>query len=154
MTRARSLPRPARRVAGLLLHWGREVAAELGAVGPDDPRGRRFGAFGLGSVLAFPQGTVFNERYIHLGQDTMVGPYACLTAGMAPEQAMASDPVVRIGDRCVIGRGAHVENSVVMDGARIEEGASVQGSVLGPGTVVGSGQRVLNAVLGAHAPPS
>ena len=38
----------------------------------------------------------------------MVGPHACLTAGMAPGQVMASDPVVRIGDRCVIGRGSHI----------------------------------------------
>jgi acetyltransferase-like isoleucine patch superfamily enzyme len=27
---------------------------------------------------------------------------------MAPGQEMASDPVVRIGDRCVIGRGSHI----------------------------------------------
>lgn len=108
MTRARSLPRPVRRVAAALVHGVREVVADLGAVGPDDPVGRRFGGFGAGSVLAFPQGAIFNERYIHIGEATMVGPYACLTAGMAPGQEMASDPVVRIGDRCVIGRGSHV----------------------------------------------
>ena len=108
MTWACALPRPLRLALGALLHWGREAAAELGAIGPDDPRGRRFGRFGRGSMLAFPQGTIYNERYIHLGAGTMVGPHACLTAGMAPGQQMASDPVVRIGDRCVIGRGSHV----------------------------------------------
>ncbi len=105
---ARSLPRPVRRAAGSALHWAREAAAELGAVGPDDPWGRRFGRFGAGSLLVFPQGTVYNERFIHVGAQTMVGPYVCLTAGMAPGQAMLSDPVVRIGDRCVIGRGSHI----------------------------------------------
>ena len=63
---------------------------------------------GRGSVLAFPQGSLFNERYIRIGSGTMVGPHVSLTAGMAPGQEMASDPVVRIGDRCVIGRGSHV----------------------------------------------
>lgn len=105
---ARSLPRPVRRAAGSALHWAREAAAELGAVGPDDPWGRRFGHFGTGSLLAFPQGTVYNERFIHVGAHTMVGPSVCLTAGMAPGQAMLTDPVVRIGDRCVIGRGSHI----------------------------------------------
>ncbi|MGH9108297.1 MAG: DapH/DapD/GlmU-related protein [Acidimicrobiales bacterium] len=108
MAWARSLPRPVRRAAGDLLHWAREAAADLGAVGPDDRRGRSFGGFGRGSVLAFPQGAIFNERSIRIGEGTMIGPYACLTAGMAPGQALLSDPVVRIGDRCVIGRGSHV----------------------------------------------
>ena len=39
----------------------------------------------------------------------MVGPYVSLTAGMAPGQADGRPiPVVRIGDRCVIGRGSHI----------------------------------------------
>jgi acetyltransferase-like isoleucine patch superfamily enzyme len=90
------------------LHWSRAWAADVGAIGSGDPRARRFGAFGWGSCLVFPQGTIYNERYIHIGDGTIVGPGTCLTAGMAPGQAMASDPVVRIGDRCVIGRGSHV----------------------------------------------
>lgn len=108
MTWARTLPRPFRLAAGSILHWALQAAAELGAIGPDDPRGREFGRFGRGSVLAFPQGTVYNERFIHVGAGTMIGPHVSLTAGMVPGQQMASDPVVRIGDRCVIGRGSHV----------------------------------------------
>ena len=38
----------------------------------------------------------------------MVGPYTCITAGMAPGQEMPTDPVVRIGSRCIIGRGSHI----------------------------------------------
>jgi acetyltransferase-like isoleucine patch superfamily enzyme len=59
-------------------------------------------------MLAFPQGALYNEHYVHIGAGTMIGPYACVTAGMAPGQQMASNPVVRIGDRCVIGRGSHI----------------------------------------------
>ncbi len=87
---------------------GREWAALAAAVGPDDARARRFESFGRGSLLAFPQGVVYNEPYIRIGAGTMVGPNVCLTAGMADGQAMPTCPVVRIGDRCVIGRGSHI----------------------------------------------
>jgi acetyltransferase-like isoleucine patch superfamily enzyme len=80
----------------------------MGAIGPDDPRGRRFGAMGRGSCLVFPQGSIYNERHIRIGEGTIVGPYSSLTVGMAPGQQMASDPVVTIGDRCLIGRGSHI----------------------------------------------
>ena len=105
---ARSLPKSVRRLGHAAVQWGWTWAGQVGAIGPDDSEGRRFGAFGRGSVLTFPQGATYNERYIRIGEGTMVGPHACLTAGMAPGQVMASDPVVRIGDRCVIGRGSHI----------------------------------------------
>lgn len=59
-------------------------------------------------MLAFPPGAVFNEASIHIGAGTLVGPGVSLTAGMAPGQEMLTSPVVRIGDRCVIGRGSHI----------------------------------------------
>jgi acetyltransferase-like isoleucine patch superfamily enzyme len=95
-------------VASAAVHWAAQWAEDAGAIGPDDPQARRFGAFGRGSVLAFPQGAIYNQQYVRIGEGTMIGPYASLTAGMSPGQEMASDPVVRIGDRCVIGRGSHV----------------------------------------------
>ncbi len=95
-------------MASAAVHWGQEWVADVGSIGPADARGRRFGAFGWGSCLVFPQGAIYNERYIEIGEGTIVGPRTCLTAGMAPGQEMASNPVVRIGDRCLIGRGSHV----------------------------------------------
>ena len=91
---------------GIRRTW--EWAAFAAAVAPGDPLARRFAAFGEGSLLAFPPGTVFNEHYIEVGAGTMVGPYVSLTAGMAPGQESLSSPVVRIGERCVIGRGSHI----------------------------------------------
>jgi hypothetical protein len=35
----------------------------------------------------------------------MIGPNVSLSAGMVPGQECVTDPVVRIGDRCLIGRG-------------------------------------------------
>ncbi len=76
--------------------------------GPTTRSGRRFGAFGEGSLIAFPPGAIFNERWIRIGSGTMIGPYTSLSAGMAPGQEMVSDPVVSIGDRTLIGRGSHI----------------------------------------------
>ena len=38
----------------------------------------------------------------------MIGPYVSLTAGMVPGQRCVTDPVVRIGDRCLIGRNSGI----------------------------------------------
>ena len=86
-----------------------------GATGPDDALARRFGAFGRGSCLVYPPGTIFGERWIHLGEDTLVGPNVCLSAGMVPGQEMVTDPVVRIGDRTMIGRGSHIVGHFSID---------------------------------------
>ncbi|HLN17541.1 MAG TPA: acyltransferase [Acidimicrobiales bacterium] len=108
MTWGRSLPPPVRGVVSRAVHWAWDWVCEVGAIGPDDPRAARFGRFGRGSCLAFPQGALFNERYIHIGEDTLVGPHCCISAGMAPGQEMPTDPVVRIGDRTLIGRDSHI----------------------------------------------
>jgi acetyltransferase-like isoleucine patch superfamily enzyme len=91
-----------------LIHAVWEKAGQYGAIGPDDPRGRRFGAMGKRACLLFPQGSIYNEQHIEIGEGTMVGPYTSITAGMVPGQAMPTNPVVRIGSRCIIGRGSHI----------------------------------------------
>ena len=105
---ARSLPAPLRRPLSRLVHAAWEGAADLGAIGPDDPRGRRFGRMGPGACLLFPQGAIYNEHLIHIGAETIVGPGASISAGMAPGQEMPTDPVVSIGSRTLIGRGSHI----------------------------------------------
>ena len=97
-----------RRLASTAIDVGTEWVRELGAIGPDHRRARAFGAFGEGSIIAFPPGAIFNERCIRIGAHTMIGPYVSLSAGMAPGQQMVSDPVVSIGDRTLIGRGSHI----------------------------------------------
>jgi tetrahydrodipicolinate N-succinyltransferase len=82
----------------------------LGTVGPDDPRGRRFGAFGEGSAMSFPPGSVSGHRRIRIGAHTMIGAYVSLAAGMADDGPLApgSDVVIVIGDRCNIGRNSSI----------------------------------------------
>ena len=85
-----------------------ERVRRWGAIGPHGRRGRRFGSFGQGSIVCFPWSTIFNERYIHIGRDTMIGPDCSLSAGMVPGQICLSDRVVSIGDRCLIGKGSGI----------------------------------------------
>ncbi len=52
--------------------------------------------------------TIFNERYISIGSGTLIGPGVALSAGMVPGQECITDPVVSIGDRCLIGKGSGI----------------------------------------------
>lgn len=97
------------------MHWLWEFAVEAGAIGPNSRRGRRFGSFGAGSVICFPTNTIFNERYIRIGRDTMIGPQCTLSAGMVPGQECLSDTVVSIGDRCLIGKGSGIVGHFSID---------------------------------------
>ncbi len=110
-----------RRAATSAVHAAWERACLYGAIGPDHPRAARFGAFGAGSLVAFPPGSVYNERWIRIGSGTMIGPWVTLSAGMAPGQHMLTDPVVAIGDRVVVGRGSHIVGHL-----RVEIGDDVQ----------------------------
>ncbi len=108
MTRALSLAGPVRRAVAHLVRATWDMAGAWGAIGPDDERGRRFGFMGRGACLIFPQGALYNEHHIHVGAGTIVGPHTSITAGMVPGQSMPTNPVVRIGNRCIIGRGSHI----------------------------------------------
>lgn len=58
--------------------------------------------------MAFPPGAVFGEGWITVGQDTLIGAQVTISAGTMPGQDLGPAPVLRIGDRCVIGRGSHI----------------------------------------------
>jgi len=100
---------------GDVVHRAWELAIESAAIGPDNRRGRRFGAFGRNSVICFPANTIFNEQFIHIGSGTMIGPDVTLSAGMVPGQQCISDPVVKIGDRCLIGKGSGIVGHLQID---------------------------------------
>jgi acetyltransferase-like isoleucine patch superfamily enzyme len=92
-----------------------ERLALIAAVGPESRRGRKFAAFGSGSIICFPATSLMNERFIEIGADTMIGPHVALSAGMVPGQECLSQPVVRIGDRCLIGRGSGIVGHFSID---------------------------------------
>lgn len=103
------------RLAARLAHRRFEEWQFAAAITADTARGRRFKRFGRGSLVAFPWVSVYNEHFIEIGEDTMIGPYVALSAGMVPGQECLTSPVVRIGDRCLIGRGSGIVGHLAID---------------------------------------
>ncbi len=97
-----------RRWLGERVRAARRYADDVATVAPHDTYAKKFHYFGHGAGLLAPQGTIYNERYLSIGDETLIGPNVCLTAGINGEQVMLSTPVVSIGQRCVIGRGSHI----------------------------------------------
>lgn len=103
-----------RRAASRLVHRARRWAQNAGAVTAERPGLLHFGRIGPGTRLAHPLGTVFGERWIHLGDHCIIGEQVTLTVGLVPTDRPDGDPgtgtgpVLRLGDGVVIGRGSHV----------------------------------------------
>jgi serine acetyltransferase len=81
---------------------------QAGTVTAETAAGRRFAAFGPGTMMAFPTGAVYGEGWIEIGDQCMIAELVTLCAGMGPGHDLGPDPVLRVGDRCVIGRGSHI----------------------------------------------
>jgi serine acetyltransferase len=94
-------------VAGVVQAVWRRVQ-QAGTITAESPAGRRFAAFGTHSLMAFPSGAVYGERWIEIGDQCMIAELVTLCAGMAPGLDLGPEPLVRVGDRCVIGRGSHI----------------------------------------------
>jgi acetyltransferase-like isoleucine patch superfamily enzyme len=103
-----ALARYRRRVASRAVHglWG--SAQRAGTITAENPAGHPFRAFGAGSLIGFPTGALYGEKWIEIGAGTMIAAHVSLSAGMVPGQELGDEPVLRIGDRCVIGRGSHI----------------------------------------------
>jgi carbonic anhydrase/acetyltransferase-like protein (isoleucine patch superfamily) len=114
-----SLVDTVRRVLGDAVQAGWSFAVDVGTIRPGNRRARRFARFGERSAICFPVAALFGEQAIEVGDGCIVGPYASLSAGVSPDD-VPDTPVVRIGDRCVIGKG-----SAVIGHERVEIGADV-----------------------------
>ncbi|WP_461060553.1 acyltransferase [Streptomyces pseudoechinosporeus] len=97
-----------RRLVQRAVHAGWAWVQRTGSVSAESPGRFRFGAMGTGTRLAFPLGTVFGEPWIHLGAHCIVAEQVTLTAGLMPDLDLGPDPILRIGDGVVLGRGSHV----------------------------------------------
>ncbi|HEY5304353.1 MAG TPA: acyltransferase [Acidimicrobiales bacterium] len=132
-----------RRWLGGRIRAARRYANELATVAPHDAYAKSFHYFGAGAGLMAPQGIIYNERYLSIGDGTLVGPNVCLTAGISGDQEMLHSPVVTMGKKCVIGRGSHIIGhwSIIL-GDEIQTGPYVyitdqNHSYLDPDTPVG-----------------
>ena len=102
------LGRRRRAVVANLIHGAWRRMQDAGTITAESAAGRRFAAFGPGTLMAFPTGAVYGERWIEVGDKTMIAELVTMCAGMAPDHDLGPDPVLHLGDRCVIGRGSHI----------------------------------------------
>ena len=94
--------------AGEAIRAGWEQVARLGTIGPRSRRARKFRRFGDGTAICFPVAALYGEAYIELGEGCIIGPYSSLSAGVMPGHVIDHSPVVRIGDRVLIGKGSGI----------------------------------------------
>jgi acetyltransferase-like isoleucine patch superfamily enzyme len=93
------------RLAGDVVHAAWDRVVHYGAMGPRHRRARNFHAFGEGSFVAFPPTVIYGEGRISIGAGTTIGPLASISAGMPSQAGLRGDPVITIGDRCMLGKG-------------------------------------------------
>ena len=77
------------------------------------------------------------------------GPVATMSGARATGASFG--PYVTLGPGVVVEAGAHIENSILMEGAHVEKAATVSGSLLGPAARVRAGHRISDQVLGERA---
>jgi acetyltransferase-like isoleucine patch superfamily enzyme len=97
-----------RNAAGLVVRHSWELVQRYGSIGPTSRAARGFGAFGEGSVICFPYEAIVNEHAITIGCSTVLGKGLVLSAGWEPDHQGLPRDLVRIGDRCLIGRGSSI----------------------------------------------
>ncbi len=90
------------------MHSAHRWVERAGAIQPGTDLAETFGAFGAGSYIAFPTGTLYGARSIHLGEDTLIGKGVSLHVGYAPDDEVLPERGLVIGDRCVIGAGSRL----------------------------------------------
>jgi acetyltransferase-like isoleucine patch superfamily enzyme len=117
MSFAEKIRRGRRGFASRLVHRGWAWVREAGAVSAERPGPLRFAELGPFTKLAFPQGTIFNEHAIAIGCYSIIGERVSLSAGFAPGLKLSGEPIVRIGDGCVIGRDTNIvgHESIVIE---------------------------------------
>ena len=77
------------------------------------------------------------------------GPVALMSGARATGASFGG--YVTLGPSVTVDSGAHIENSVLMEGAYVEKDATVRDCVLGPKVRVRSGHRLVGQVLGEGA---
>ncbi|WP_219942027.1 acyltransferase [Iamia sp. SCSIO 61187] len=92
-----------RRLVNEAIQQGWRRVRKAGGIAPGTMAADRFGTFGDGSIVGFPTATLYGEKQMHIGEETLIGCWATLAAGYTPEQTTVPPRALVIGDRCVIG---------------------------------------------------
>ena len=92
-----------RRAMNEVVHRGWYQVRRFGAIAPGTARAERFGSFGEGAIVTFPQSALYGEASIHLGAGTLINGWCTLAAGYSAEQPDVPPRALVIGERCLIG---------------------------------------------------
>ena len=138
-----------RRPVSELINWMWERVTWRGIIFPGDRRARRFGAFGDGSLIGFPTGTIYGEKYMHVGSNTIFADHVTLSVGIV------SHFRIDIGDGVYTGMNVYItdQNHTYDD---IDTPIGRQHPVdepvrIGSGSWIGSGAIILpGADIGEH----
>ena len=149
------LPRPVaravHRVANEVIQRGWQRLRLSGAIAPGTRAAERFGSFGEGSLIGFPTATIYGERQIHIGTQTMVNTWVTLAAGYSPTQTTVPPRALVIGDRCVIGmRSGIVAHESITIGDDVWFGQDIYVTDANHG--YGDPDTPIGKQLGAHDP--
>lgn len=74
-----------------------------GAISPDTRSAKRFGSLGEGSLIAYPQASIFGESAIHIGSNTLIGRHVTLSVGYMPGTPTLPTSSLRMGNNGVVG---------------------------------------------------
>ena len=96
------------RASGEAIRWASAKKRALAAIGPGSRAANKFSSFGEGSIVCYPSAALVNEHAIQIGAHTMIGPEVTLSAGWGPGHPGLADDVVKVGDRCLIGRNSSI----------------------------------------------
>ena len=97
-----------RRAVSRAVHRGARWVRQAAAVTAERPAPTASARIGVGARLAFPQGTVFGDPWIEIGDHCIIAQDVTLTAGMMPDLDLGQEPILTLGNGVVLGRGSHV----------------------------------------------
>lgn len=86
-----------------IVQYLHRVAKTYGSISPDTRSARRFAKLGWGSLITFPQGSMFGEQAIFIGDNTLISEHVTMSVGYMPNVPTLTDSALVIGDRCVVG---------------------------------------------------
>jgi acetyltransferase-like isoleucine patch superfamily enzyme len=97
-----------RRMLNAAVHRGWEWLVRQGEITPSTPGRLRFARLGQGVSIGFPVSTIYGERWISVGDHTLIGPHVTLSAGFVPGVDLGPNLIVKIGHSCSLGRGNQI----------------------------------------------
>src|SRR5437879_5596250 len=94
------LARRARQAVATGIHRGWTWVQKHGEITPSTPTGRRFAHLGEGVSIGFPVGALYGEKWISIGDHTLIGTHVSISAGFVPGLELGPDLIVKIGGSC------------------------------------------------------